>query len=186
MCCATPSAACSPWWVPAASVRLAFFYLYTLQRQWPVLELVKPPCQTRLPVALNREEVRQVLGYLPQPHYRVCLSTIYTCGLRLQEGVCLQMRDIDSQRMVIHVRQGKRSRDRYAPLPERTPAHNCTDIGDSIVIRSGSFPVAMRVLTLNPRTKVVSSELFGPHSSRVVSRKRLLFTPYATAMPPIC
>ena len=99
---------------------LKFFYLYTLQHQWSVLELVKPPRQTRLPVVLSREEVRQVLGCLRQPHYRVCLSTIYACGLRLQEGVRLQVRDIDSQRMVIHVRQGKRNQDRYVPLPERT------------------------------------------------------------------
>lgn len=99
---------------------LKFFYLYTLERQWSVLELVKPPRQNKLPVVLSREEVRQVLGCLHRPHYRVCLSTIYACGLRLQEAVGLQVRDIDSQRMVIHVRQGKRNQDRYVPLPERT------------------------------------------------------------------
>ena len=102
---------------------LKFFYLYTLQRQWSVLELVKPPRQTKLPVVLSREEVRQVLGCLRQPHYRVCLSTIYGCGLRLQEGVRLQVRDIDSNRMAVHVRQGKRNQDRYVPLPQRTLAH---------------------------------------------------------------
>jgi site-specific recombinase XerD len=52
--------------------------------------------------------------------YWVCLSTIYGCGLRLLEGVQLQVRDIDSGRMLLHVRGGKGNKDRYVPLPERT------------------------------------------------------------------
>jgi integrase/recombinase XerD len=50
------------------------------------------------------------------------LSTIYSCGLRLKEGVSLQVKDIDSSRMGVHVRQGKGRKDRYVPLPERTLA----------------------------------------------------------------
>ena len=60
-----------------------------------------------------------MLGCLRQPHYRVCLSTIYGCGLRLQEGVGLQGRDIDSGRMMLHVRGGQGNKDRYIPLPQR-------------------------------------------------------------------
>jgi integrase len=52
-------------------------------------------------------------------HY-VCLATIYSCGLRLGEGIRLQVRDIDSERMLIHIRAGKGNRDRYVPLPQRT------------------------------------------------------------------
>jgi site-specific recombinase XerD len=97
---------------------LKFLYEQTLRREWPILGFVRPAPERKLPVILSVEEVRQVLGCLRQPHYRVCLSTIYACGLRLLEGVRLQVGDIDSGRMVLHVRGGKGNKDRYVPLPE--------------------------------------------------------------------
>jgi site-specific recombinase XerD len=97
-----------------------FLYEQTLKREWPILDFVKSGGQRKLPVVLSRGEVQRVLGCLRKPHYRVCLSTIYSCGLRLKEGVGLQVRDIDSERMVLHIRQGKGNKDRYVPLPERT------------------------------------------------------------------
>jgi site-specific recombinase XerD len=69
-------------------------------------------------VVLSVEEVRKILGLIRRPRFRVCLSTIYACGLRLSEAVHLQVRDIDSERMVVHVHRGKGSRDRYIPLPQ--------------------------------------------------------------------
>jgi len=48
------------------------------------------------------------------------LSVIYTCGLRLLEGVCLQVSQIDSARMQLHIRGAKGNKDRAVPLPERT------------------------------------------------------------------
>jgi len=99
---------------------LKFLYEYTLQREWPILDFVKPERGRALPVVLSREEVKQVLGCLRLTHYQVCLSTIYSCGLRLKEGVSLQVKDIDSSRMVVHVRRGKGRKDRYVPLPKRT------------------------------------------------------------------
>lgn len=101
---------------------LKFLYQRTLGQSWPILDFVKPERAAKLPVVLSREEVQRLLGCLRQPHYRVCLSTIYSCGLRLLEGVKLQVKDIDSGRMVVHVRQGKGRKDRYVPLPERTLA----------------------------------------------------------------
>lgn len=99
---------------------LKFLYRHTLQREWPILDFVRPAPEHKLPVILSVEEVRQILGRLRQPHYRVCLSTIYACGLRLLEGVRLQVGDIDSSRMLLHVRGGKGNKDRYVPLPEKT------------------------------------------------------------------
>jgi site-specific recombinase XerD len=99
---------------------IKFFYEYTLKRNWPTLTMVRPPRERKLPDVLSREEVHHLLSCVRLPHYRVCLSTIYSCGLRLEEGLSLQVSDIDSARMLIHVHQGKGNRDRYVPLPQRT------------------------------------------------------------------
>ena len=99
---------------------LKFLYEQTLEREWTILDFVKVKRGRKLPVVLSREEVKRVLGSLRQPHYRVCLRTIYSCGLRLKEGVGLQVRDIDSSRMMLHIRKGKGRKDRYVPLPEAT------------------------------------------------------------------
>jgi site-specific recombinase XerD len=98
---------------------IKFFYQHTLQREWTTLGVVRPPRERKLPVVLSRQEVHRILGCLRRPYYRVCLSTIYSCGLRLHEGVHLQVSHIDSDRMLIHVR-GKGNKDRYVPLPQRT------------------------------------------------------------------
>jgi site-specific recombinase XerD len=97
-----------------------FFYQHTLNRSWAIFGIVRPAPEKKLPVILSREEVRQILSLIRLPRYRVCLSTIYSCGLRLQEGTNLQVADLDSGRMMIHVRHGKGARDRYVPLPPRT------------------------------------------------------------------
>ena len=99
---------------------LKFFYQQTLQREWTILDFIRPPREDKLPVILSVEEVRAVLSRVRQPHYRVCLSTIYACGLRLLEGVHLQVADIDSGRRLLHVRGSKGNKDRYVPLPEAT------------------------------------------------------------------
>lgn len=97
---------------------IKFCFEHTLGREWAVLDLARPPREKKLPVVFSTAEVRQVLACLRQERYRACLGTIYACGLRLQEGVRLQIRDIDSDRMVVHVRQGKGGQDRYVPLPQ--------------------------------------------------------------------
>jgi site-specific recombinase XerD len=99
---------------------LKFFFERTLEKDWTTFNLVRPAPEKKLPVILSPEEVRQILGCLRLPRYRVCLSTIYSCGLRLQEGTNLRVADIDSARQMIHVRHGKGAKDRYVPLPERT------------------------------------------------------------------
>jgi site-specific recombinase XerD len=99
---------------------IKFFYEQTLHQEWPLFDFIKPSRENKLPVVLSREEVGRLLDCLRRPHYRVCLSTIYACGLRLQEGLHLQPTDIDSSRMVLYVRRGKRGKDRYVPLPRQT------------------------------------------------------------------
>lgn len=99
---------------------IKFFFEQTLNRDWTTRRFVRAPREKKLPVILSFEEVRRILGCVRLPPYRVCLSTIYSCGLRLQEGTQLHVRDIDSSRRLIHVRRGKGGKDRYVPLPPRT------------------------------------------------------------------
>lgn len=97
------------------------FWEKTLRRAWPhELELVRANPQFKLPVVLSGSEVRRILAAVPALDHRVCLSTIYSCGLRLGEGLRLEVRDVDSERMLLHIRAGKGNEDRYVPLPERT------------------------------------------------------------------
>jgi len=96
---------------------IKFFYERTLQREWATLALVRPPREKKLPVVLSVDEVRQILSRVQRWHYRVCLSTIYACGLRLQEGLHLQISHIDGGRQMVHVCHGKGGKDRYVPLP---------------------------------------------------------------------
>jgi site-specific recombinase XerD len=99
---------------------IKFLYQYTLKKAWPTLELARAPRDKKLPVVLSTVEVRRLLQCIRRQCYRACLSTIYSCGLRVQEGVSLQVRDIDSDRMFVHVRHGKGAKDRYVPLPQGT------------------------------------------------------------------
>ena len=98
---------------------IKFFFEHTVKRDWTTLHLVRPRWQRKLPVVLSREEVRRILHEVHIPVYRACLTTIYSCGLRLQEGASLQVADVDGDRMFILV-HGKGGNDRYVPLPERT------------------------------------------------------------------
>lgn len=99
---------------------IKFFVEWTLGRKWTLFELVRPPREKKLPTILSVEEARKILGCIRLRGYRVCLSTIYSCGLRLQEGTHLRVADIDSGRRMVHVRHGKGAKDRYVPLPQRT------------------------------------------------------------------
>ena len=99
---------------------IKFFYEHTLNTRWTLLELVRPPQDTKLPTILSREEVRAILGRVRLQCYRVCLQTIYSCGLRLTEGTQLRVVDIDGSRGMIHLRHGKGGKDRYVPLPDQT------------------------------------------------------------------
>jgi integrase/recombinase XerD len=98
---------------------LKFFYQRTLQRPWPTLDLARPARERKLPIVLSRDEVRRVLAAVKIPVYRACLTTIYACGLRLSEGLRIQVGDIDSSRMTLLV-HGKGNKERYVPLPEPT------------------------------------------------------------------
>jgi len=96
---------------------IKFFYERTLGREWKTFEFLRPPKEKKLPMVLSVAEVGRVLGCVHRPRYRVCLTMIYVCGLRLLEGVHLQVKEIDGERQLLHICQGKGNKDRYVPLP---------------------------------------------------------------------
>ncbi len=81
---------------------IKFFFMTTLQRPLPVLKLVRAERRRKLPVILSLQEVQRLLSLVQDPCIRMCLTMIYSCGLRLQEGTRLQVCDIHSSRMLVH------------------------------------------------------------------------------------
>ena len=99
---------------------IKFFYDHTIDRKWPAIGFVRARHDKKLPVILSRTEVWVALIHVRLPIYRVCLQTIYSCGLRLQEGTRLRVCDIDGSRMMINVGSAKGGKDRCVPLPATT------------------------------------------------------------------
>ena len=95
---------------------LRFFYLRVLKRRDMKEELPYPKRPKRLPVVLSQEEVQRVIASAKNLYHRTLLLTLYGTGLRRSEVCHLKVRDIDSQRMILRVQQGKGRRDRDLPL----------------------------------------------------------------------
>ena len=101
---------------------LRFFYETTLGRPWMVEYIPYPKKPKTLPVILSRDEVTALLLAPRHLKHRVILATLYATGVRVSELCQLQGTDIDSQRMVIRIRQGKGKRDRFVMLsPDLLP-----------------------------------------------------------------
>ena len=98
---------------------MKFLVEHVLHRPWPTLELVRPAKPHTLPTVLTHEDVQTLLALVRRPAYRTCLMTIYACGLRISEGLRLQVTQIDSARMVVSIRAAKGQNDRCVPLPPR-------------------------------------------------------------------
>ena len=99
---------------------LQFFYRYTLNKQWEWLSIVKPPQVKRLPDLLSPVQITRLLNKTRQLRYQVFFLTLYSCGLRLSEGLNLTISDIDSETMQVHLRNAKGGKDRIIPLPKQT------------------------------------------------------------------
>jgi integrase len=91
-----------------------------LHKPWVNVNLIKPPRVQRLPDILTVEEAKRLFGATHTLSYRVFYFTIYSLGLRLGEGLRLQVSDIDAARGRVHIRDAKGNKDRLVPLPEAT------------------------------------------------------------------
>ena len=99
---------------------IKFFYLNVLKHNWHIFDILRAEAERRLPCVLSVEEVHRILNCVKTFHNYVFLTTAYSHGLRLQEALHLQVSDIDSDRMMVHVHRGKGAKDRYVPLPHET------------------------------------------------------------------
>ena len=95
---------------------LRFFYTKTLRRNWSIADTPYPKRTHRLPTILSQEEVAQLIAAARTPCERILLMTLYATGLRRSELTHLKISDIDSQRMVVHIRDGKGRKDRDVML----------------------------------------------------------------------
>jgi len=99
---------------------LKFFFRITCKRDWQVLKKIKVPKQKTLPTVLTIAEVHRLIAATDRHHNAALLWTLYSLALRLEEGLNLQIGDIDSARMTVHIHRGKGAKDRLLPLPEST------------------------------------------------------------------
>lgn len=99
---------------------LKFLYGVTLQQPELAAKIVGPKRVTqRLPDVISRSDIERLIEATRSMKHKAILMLAYGAGLRVSEVCALRTEDIDSQRMVVHIRQGKRKRDRYVMLPAR-------------------------------------------------------------------
>ena len=100
--------------VYVAAIR--FLYRHVLRNPDEVEDLPRPRIPKKLPDVPSREEVQQLLSAVQSIKHRTILATAYGAGLRISEALHLQVQDIDSKRMVIHIRGAKQAKDRFVLL----------------------------------------------------------------------
>ena len=99
---------------------LQFYWKHVLKRKWRFINIVKPPQARKIPDILTISEVSNLLSHIELLRFRVVLFAIYSMGLRVSEGVSLQVCDIDKHTMQVHIRNGKGHKDRLVPMPYST------------------------------------------------------------------
>jgi site-specific recombinase XerD len=95
---------------------LPYFYRWVVRQGDVVEDILSPRVERRLPVVLSIDEMQRLFAAIVSFKHRMILMTAYSAGLRITETVNLKLTDIDSERMVIRVEQGKRKKDRYTIL----------------------------------------------------------------------
>jgi len=99
---------------------LQFFWKHVLDKKWNWINIVKGPRIQTLPDFLTQQEFQKIILTVKKLRYKIYLFTVYSMGLRLGEALNLKTSDIDSQKMKVHIRQGKGNKDRFVDLPQIT------------------------------------------------------------------
>jgi integrase/recombinase XerD len=95
---------------------LRFFFCKILKRNYPIEEVPYPRAPRKLPIILTQDEAVRLIDSASNLFHRAMLMTLYSTGMRRAELCHLKVEDIDSTRMIVHIRHGKRNRDRDVPL----------------------------------------------------------------------
>ncbi|VAW83802.1 Site-specific tyrosine recombinase [hydrothermal vent metagenome] len=99
---------------------LKFYTHHVLKADWIHVDLIKPPTATRLPDIVSVEEAAHLFSSTHVLSYRVFFFTLYSLGLRLGEGLNLEISDMDATHRRVHIRDAKGNKDRFVPLPLMT------------------------------------------------------------------
>jgi site-specific recombinase XerD len=99
---------------------LKFYYTHVLHKPWENINLIKPPKTQRLPDIITIDEAKRLFMATSTLSYRVFYFTLYSLGLRLGEGLRLEVGDMDAHRQRVHIRDSKGNKDRSVPLPAVT------------------------------------------------------------------
>jgi len=168
---------------------LKFYYMHVLRKPWVAPGLIKPPKGQRLPDIVSVEEAQRIFAATRVVSYRVFFFTLYSLGLRLGEGLRLQVGDIDGVRQRVHIRDSKGNRDRLVPLAQASlqVLRRFWLIHRNPVLL---FPERHRGLQAATRTTTaLNAEGVQRALSRVIGhcglKKRLPLTACATATPLI-
>jgi integrase/recombinase XerD len=170
---------------------LRFFYQQVLERPWKTLELMRAQTEQRLPAVLSLPEVHRLLKAMTPLHNRVYFTTLYSCGLRLNEALYLQVGDIDGSRHMIHVHRGKGAKDRYIPLPDDT-LDLLRTYWKTHRNRTWLFPATGRDQNTWPAPPppcpaAASRARFAkPNNAPVSANETSDLIPFGIPMPPIC
>ena len=169
---------------------LKFFYTHVLRKPWVDIPLVVPPRSTHIPDIVTVAEAQRLIMTTRKLSYRVFFFTLYSMGLRLGEGLNLQVGDIDDGRMRVHIRHGKGNKDRFVPLPENTlrVLRDFWRLHQHPVLlfpnRARGLPLAY--LAESPLDRGGVQATIKGVVKEMGLKKTLPVTPYAIAMPRIC
>lgn len=97
---------------------IQFFYKHILKRDWDWVEIVKPPQVKTLPDVLTLKEIERLINGTRERRYQTFILVCFSMGLRLGETLNIKVKDIDSERARLHVRQAKGRKDRFVILPD--------------------------------------------------------------------
>jgi integrase/recombinase XerD len=168
---------------------LKFFYTHVLRKPWVAPNLVKPPRVQRLPDIVTVAEAQRLFQATRVVSYRVFFFTLYSLGLRLGEGLRLQVGDVDAGRGRVHIRDAKGHKDRLVPLPEATLVllRRFWQLHRNPVLlfpsRHGGLKAAARAVTpLDPGGVQVTLRKVAQQCGL---KKRSAPIAFAIAMPPI-
>jgi len=167
---------------------LRFFYIQVLKRGWSAAETPYPKKILHLPHVLSQEEVTRLIDAAEMPFHRILLMTLYATGARRAEVAHLKVSDIDSQRMVIHIRGGKGRKDRDVMLsPALLDALRVYWAASDASRPTGCFPATdgiRRVIRSPPRCS--GQPVRRRPNARALSTSASILTPCVIALPRIC